>query len=1028
MELAKLEVEYLQKRHDPNYQHRDMEDTEFMRRAEQAFGKLPPAQQESVWKAWQQFGDGIHANMLRYRYLAQTNLFFLCHLLEKYNQATYNTHEYICNGFFVAKDPSFLTFEQFANQYTDLKRRMLLVPRNGFKALDLDTEIPTPEGMRLIRDIKTGDIVFSSNGKPCNVIGESSVFTNRECYEVRFSTGESIIADADHLWVTDSRKDRDRLKGREGKTNGPKPSVKTTKEILDTLMCRKEHNHRVLVAGPLEIKERTYTISPYALGCWLGDGTSSNSNFTCADEQIVEEIRKEGEVIRKAPYDAPYLYLLNGGKDHPTYKKHSGLSFSSRLRGLGLIGNKHIPEEYFLGSFEQRLALLQGLMDTDGTCNLSGQSYFSNKNKTLVEQVRRLVSSLGIKPFAICEFEGTCNGVHAGTFFSLGFKAFNKVPIFRLKRKLDRLQCEKKSARSGHRTIVSVERVDSRPTKCIAVDSPDRTYLVGQSHIVTHNSSLDMADVVQYIVCFPEITILIMTGTLVLATDFVGEVKGHFTLEPTLQNDNRGRPTYRPRLMMDKTTGAWTPSMFQVLFAEHCVPPDDGKRTEFNSPACSVSDKEPSVRAASIEQTLSGMHFGVLKLDDVVTNENSQTPTRIATVNKQISINRGMLNPYGFVDVIGTWYDEHDFYGETLKNEEKRANEDGKQANIVGTIDSGRFDSSVVVKTHLRACWWPTEAAQRAGKIEAEMTADDYVFWFPERLNYEFLRIEQQTDEFGFAIKYLNNPRVINRIKFPRELMVRKTIPSTMLPHQGMIVTVIDTAYSTQAWADYTVIVTALIYGGRFYVINMRRGRYNEYQLPQVIAEVGYQWKPKHISIEESVGVAWLQREIRREMAKLRISIPITLVSLGKGSKSRNKAVKAKPLARLLGDDRFYFTTGCEGLQEIYNELEQFTGTKDDKHDDIVSALSLLVEQYAAYAEQDGKTAYLASEQQFVSERQAAARYRLIHGLGEYSRYNAANDDNPRTAFDLGQAVAQAPQDQYWDPLADAGISFDGTV
>lgn len=668
MELAKLHEEYLAKRHDPNYQHRDLEDTEFMRLAEQAFSKLPPQQQEKVWSAWQQYGDGVHSNMIRYRYLAQTNLFFLCHILEKYNQATYHTHEYICNGFFVAKDPSFLTFEQFANQYTDLKRRMLLVPRNGFK------------------------------------------------------------------------------------------------------------------------------------------------------------------------------------------------------------------------------------------------------------------------------------------------------------------------------------------------------------------SSLDMADCVQYIICYPEITILIMTGTLVLATDFVGEVKGHFTLEPTLQNDSRGRPTYRPRNMMDKITGAWTPSMFQVLFAEHCVPPDEGKKTEFNTPACSVSDKEPSVRAASIEQTLSGMHFGVLKLDDVVTNENSTTPTRISAVNKQISINRGMLNPYGFVDVIGTWYDEHDFYGETLKNEEKRANEDGKLSNIIGTIDSGRFDSSVVVKTHLRACWWPNEEAKKQGKIEAEMTADDYVYWFPERLTYEFLKIEQQTDEFGFAIKYLNNPRVINRIKFPRELMVRKTIPSTMLPHQGMIVTVIDTAYSTQSWADYTVIITALIYGGRFYVVNMRRGRYNEYQLPAVIAEVGQQWKPKHISIEESVGVGWLQREIRREMTKLQISIPVQLVSLGKGSKSRNKAVKAKPLARLLGDDRFYFTTGCEGLADIYNELEQFTGTKDDKHDDIVSALSLLVEQYGAYAEQDGRVQGMLSQQAFVSERQSAARHRLIHGLGEYSRYNASNDDNPQTAFDVGQSIAQAPAEPYSDPLLDAGL------
>ena len=71
------------------------------------------------------------------------------------------------------------------------------------------------------------------------------------------------------------------------------------------------------------------------------------------------------------------------------------------------------------------------------------------------------------------------------------------------------------------------------------------------------------------------------------------------------------------------------------------------------------------------------MHFEVLKLDDVVTNENSKTIDRINKVNKQISINKAMLNPYGFFDVIGTWYDEMDFYGITIEQEEQFAKEEG---------------------------------------------------------------------------------------------------------------------------------------------------------------------------------------------------------------------------------------------------------------------------------------------------------------------------------------------------------------
>ena len=111
-----------------------------------SFKRLPPAQQNKVAESWkaaiadelekkhETFSDVHLKEALRYRFLAQTNLYFLCKLLEKYNRVTINTHEDICNKFFVQKDPSFATFEKFANQYTDLKERLLLVPRGGFKS------------------------------------------------------------------------------------------------------------------------------------------------------------------------------------------------------------------------------------------------------------------------------------------------------------------------------------------------------------------------------------------------------------------------------------------------------------------------------------------------------------------------------------------------------------------------------------------------------------------------------------------------------------------------------------------------------------------------------------------------------------------------------------------------------------------------------------------------------------------------------------------------------------------------------
>src|ERR1019366_7186181 len=213
--------------------------------------------------------------------------------------------------------------------------------------------------------------------------------------------------------------------------------------------------------------------------------------------------------------------------------------------------------------------------------------------------------------------------------------------------------------------------------------------------------------------------------------------------------------------------------------------------------------------------------------------------------------------------------------------------------------------------------------------------------------------------------------------------MMRRTIHSNMLPQTGMIVCTVDTAYSTKSWADYTVILTALIYGGRFYIIDMKRGRYNEYELPQIIAANASQWKPKRICIEDSVGVKWLGKEVYREMEKLRLRVPIEFVPLGQGNKGNAKEQKAKPVLRYLGDERLLFANQCAGLAEIYDELEKF-GTAGGTHDDIVSALSILVEQFASYADMEGRVTSASAS--FVPNQKTKEFYDQTYGGDVFSK------------------------------------------
>jgi phage terminase large subunit-like protein len=523
-------------------------------------------------------------------------------------------------------------------------------------------------------------------------------------------------------------------------------------------------------------------------------------------------------------------------------------------------------------------------------------------------------------------------------------------------------------------------------------------------------SSIDIADCVQWIISFSEVTILILTGVYGLAKDFVGELTGHFTLEEVGQ-DAKGHPKYGPKKLIDETKSA-----FQVLFAEHMITPKDVRDTEFQTPASLLRDKEPTVMAASIEQNLSGWHFGIMKLDDVVTNENSGTITRLEAVNHQVDVNRAMLHPYGFFDLIGTWYDESDVYGLCIKNEERFAEEEGLQHAVQGSVFEGYFNSNVTMKIYLRSAWIPTPEAKKLGKIDSEMKEEDYILWFPERLPYKFLALEKRTSPEGFAIKYENNPRKVHQVKFPRELLLRRTIPANAVPQTGLIVSAVDTAYSVKNWADYTVMVTALIYGGCFYIIDVLRGRYNEFELPAVLAATGYKWKPKRIAIEDSVGVRWFSRELRREMDKLQISIPVEYVSLGLGTKAKSKELKAKPVVRLLGDERMFFSNICSGLDELYKELENF-GTASGTHDDVVSALSILVDQFGGYADMNSRI-NLANTQ-YIADQRSKNRHDLIYGLGQFSRHNSnfQIDDNPVTTFQLENSKTETFADI--DPFED---------
>jgi deoxycytidine triphosphate deaminase len=353
-----------------------------------------------------------------------------------------------------------------------------LVGRVEGKALSVATPIPTTIGRRTMGDLLVGHEVFTDTGAPTRVRDATEVMFGRPCREVVFSDGSVIVADADHLWETVTKSERKRGLRR--------PALRTTEQIASSLRVGREWNHHVNLAGMAQHPERDLPIDPYVLGVWLGDGTSTSARITTADEEVLDHIRALGYSVAKA--SGPLAWLIGGAghtRNVTTGRYARNASLSSRLRDLGLLGNKQVPPRYLEASPAQRLALLQGLMDSDGTCDVIGRAEFTSTKEALAEAVVDLVASLGMRP-AIRKDRATLRGVDLGPRYRVVWVPDR--PVFRLTRKLARLRPHGPTQQA--RAIVAVREIPSVPVRCIEVEATTGMYVAGRTYIPTHNSSL----------------------------------------------------------------------------------------------------------------------------------------------------------------------------------------------------------------------------------------------------------------------------------------------------------------------------------------------------------------------------------------------------------------------------------------------------------------------------------------------------------------------------------------------------------
>lgn len=391
----------------------------------------------------------------------------------------------------------------------------LLGPAGTGKALTMNSKLYTRNGYILMKDVKIGDEIANPDGNFSKITGVFPQGKKQIC-RIHFSDETFVDCCEDHLWSI-SHAD-----------NGWENIVKDTKYIEKN--CKRSDGKRLLSiknTKPINFDRKDFLISPYLMGIIISEGclTGSSVCFSANEREIVDRIENCVNFGYKVKSK-----IHKSSMDHRiVFKKGHKNKYIDELKKLNLWGKysyeKHIPEVYFYGSIDQRIALLQGLMDGDGTVEKTGSCSYSTTSYQLAQDFCQLVYSLGGST-RIKRKEGSLkkNGGRHRVSYRCYVNLPSEIDIFFLTRKKKMIKSRTKYF--PKRYIDRVERLHYEEMQCISVDHKDHLY-VTNNFTVTHNTHLACAFAIGEILAKRKKRI-ILTRPIVEAGESLGFLPGTF--------------------------------------------------------------------------------------------------------------------------------------------------------------------------------------------------------------------------------------------------------------------------------------------------------------------------------------------------------------------------------------------------------------------------------------------------------------------------------------------------------------------
>lgn len=349
------------------------------------------------------------------------------------------------------------------------------------KAQPLSSTIMTPNGPIIMKDLKVGDKVSTPSGKD-SVVTDIFPQGEKDIYRIFFSDNSFTDCCEDHLWKVFYKR-------------GQRNKIIDTKTLIKDLRFKDgRRKYSIPMTKPVEFKPQNHIIHPYLMGLMLAEGNFQSS---------VRLSMSEKEIIEKVQTLLPITYSLKKIEPKKCDYRLSRISrktqpiITSEIKRLGLNGHlacdKFIPKEYLIDSIENRLLLLQGLMDGDGTVGKGGDVSYSSISKTLIEDVKFLIQSMGGKctiTSRIPTYKYLGEKYNGQLSYTGHISMLKLKEIFTLTRKLDRVIERSKYLPS--RFIDRIEFKGRELAQCILIDDPEHLYLTNE-FIVTHNTALARA-------------------------------------------------------------------------------------------------------------------------------------------------------------------------------------------------------------------------------------------------------------------------------------------------------------------------------------------------------------------------------------------------------------------------------------------------------------------------------------------------------------------------------------------------------